>query len=117
MARWGGRGVADVGDEWVMVGSVGEMFGDLEVRDEGEEILGGPSEVECGCVEFWGASFKVSVDKVGVFSFVVEDSEAVVRCQDMVFFELLSRPICLITRRLPITFLRFFLFSYDFMTL
>ena len=38
-------------------------------------------------------------------------------CQDMVFFELLSRPICLITRRLPITFLRFFLFSYDFMTL
>ena len=38
-------------------------------------------------------------------------------CQDMVFFELLSRPICLVTGRLPITFLRFFLFSYDFMTL
>ena len=27
------------------------------------------------------------------------------RCQDMVFFELVFRPICLITRRLPITFL------------
>ena len=31
--------------------------------------------------------------------------------------ELFFRPNCLITRRLPITFLRFFLFSYDFMTL
>ena len=27
------------------------------------------------------------------------------RCQDMVFFEFVFRPICLITRRLPITFL------------
>ena len=38
-------------------------------------------------------------------------------CQNMVFFELLFRPIRPITRRLPITFLRFLLFSYDFMTL
>ena len=38
-------------------------------------------------------------------------------CQDMVFFELGFRPICLIARRLPITFLWFLLFSYDFMTL
>ena len=39
-------------------------------------------------------------------------------CQDMVFgFELLFRPIRLITGRLPITFLPFLLFSHDFMTL
>ena len=48
-----------MGDKWVVVRSIGEMFGDLEVGDEGEEVLGGPSEVEGGCVEFWGASFKV----------------------------------------------------------
>ena len=62
-----------------MVRSVGEVFSDLEVRDEREEVLGGPAKVEGGCVEFWWASFKVSVDEVGVFSFIVEDSEAIVR--------------------------------------
>ena len=62
-----------------MVGSVGEVLGDLEVGDEREEILGGPAEVEGRGVEFWWASLKVSVDEVGVFSFVVEDSEAVIR--------------------------------------
>ena len=82
MARWGCWGVADVGDEWVVVGSIGEVLCDLEVGDEWEKVLGGPAEVEGGGVEFWWASFKVSVDEVGVFSFVVEDSEAIV-CEEL----------------------------------
>ena len=33
-----------------MIGSVAEMFGDLEVVDEWEEVGRGPSQVQCGCV-------------------------------------------------------------------
>ena len=51
------------------------------------------------------------------FSAQVTKEEEMHNCQDMVFFELLFRPIYLVARRLPITFLRFLLFSYDFMTL
>ena len=50
-------------------------------------------------------------------AYVDKEQDKFFHCQDMVFFELVFRPIRLITGRLPITFLPFLLFSHDFMTL
>ena len=74
----GEGGVGDGGDEWEVVRLVGEVFGDLEVGDEGEEFLGRPAQVQGRGVGFNWLVADSAGGKEGFFALMVKDAVSVV---------------------------------------